>query len=94
MAVTLAWPLLPVVAVELLSAAEGARPRRGEGDTDAGHRVAVRVGHQGHHWAGEAPLTVADWPEPEDTVTDVGVPGLLVRLKLAGEAPAAEAVTM
>ena len=93
-AVTLAWPLLPVVAVELLSAAEAPEPGAAKVTVTPGTGLpylSVTTATSG--LAKPAP-TAADWPEPEDTVTDVGVLGLLVRLKLAGVAPATEAVTM
>ncbi len=44
--------------------------------------------------AEKAVATVVDWGEPETSVIDAGAPELLVRLKLADEAPAAEAVTV
>ena len=84
-AVTLAWPSAPVTAGEPVRVGGGARGRRGEGDADAGHRVAVGVLDHRPPAGWRSPVaTVAVWPEPETTATDAAAPGVLVRLKLAG----------
>src|SRR5262245_15920244 len=94
-AVTLARPSDPVVAGEPASVAEA--PEAGAVN------VTLTPGTGLPYWSSttttsglaKAAPTVADWIEPETTVTDAGSPGVFVRLKLADDgAPAAEAVTV